>query len=299
MSTLALTAPIALLPIQPAPLPRQFRFKVHCSSTQIPKHKIHIVASMLPMSAGIWPLADQDVIDPCGFSKLLCKILHYAGLHDLWGQTIQIRANYPQPNGGIYTATQSAPQDLELPLHPLLLNGMNKIQCVGQLPCGLAAPPQGLRLLWAQLPADLSHNAWYVGPDNRLSGSAATLSFDRFSFWVSALSLPIKNSAGIQTGEAFASLIGALRYPAGFQFAQASVAQIEAAASADASIFASCIFWNATRLLMYYGGFYEFGPSGFSQLSPAQFASGQAPGSLWNLRLRPTLPMTYGQASVM
>lgn len=241
----------------------------------------------------------SGVIDPCGFSKLLCKILHYAGLHDLWGQTIRIRANYPQPNGAIAEATQSDPQDLELPMQPLLLDGMNEIQCVGQLPCGLAPPPQGLRLLWAQLPADLSHNAWCVGPDNRLSGGAATLSLDRFSFWISALGLPIKSSVGIRTGEAFASLVGALRHPVGFQFAQVSVAQIEAAASADTSIFSSCIFWNATRLLMYYGGFYEFGPSGFGQLSPAQFASDQAPGSLWNLRLRPKPGMTWGQASVI
>ncbi|CAN7603034.1 hypothetical protein LJR090_005204 [Bosea sp. LjRoot90] len=299
MSPPTVTAPIALLPIQTAPLPWQFRFKVHYSSTQIPRHKIYIVASMQPMFAGFWPLADQDVIDPCGFSQMLCRILHYAGLHNLWGQTIRIRANYPQPNGAIAEATQSDPQDLELPLKPLLLNGMNKIQCVGQLPCGLAPPPQGLRLLWAQLPADLSHNAWYVGQDKRLSGNAATLSFDRFSFWISALGLPIKSSAGIQTGEAFANLIGALRYPVGFQFAQASVAQIEEAASADASIFNYCIFWNATRLLLYHGGFFEFGPGGFGQLSPAQFASGQVQDALWNVRLRPKLGMTWGQASVM
>jgi hypothetical protein len=296
-------APIVLLPIQPAPLPYQFRFTVHCPP-QAPKHTIAIGVSGGTTLGSTWSLADQDVIEPCGFSSLLRRLLKYAKQQDLWGQTIQLYANYAQPNGVMLNATRSAPQSLQLPMKPILLTGLDRVANVAQLPCGVVLPPQGHRLLWTQLPSDLSHSSWYVGPNNRLCEVGTTLGLDRYSFWVSALGLPIKNSANIQTGDAFASMIGAARQPRGFAPPKPSVAQIVAAASADPWLFESCIFWNATRLLFYsphphHDGFCEFGPGGFRQMTPAQFASGQAQDALWNLRLHPKLTITGGQASVM
>ena len=108
MTEFTVNDPIVLLPIQPAPLPYNYKFGVSFSSTKIPKDKVVIGVSM-PLSAfGSWHLKSQDIIMPEGYSKLLLGILHYARLHNLWGQTIQLYANYPQPSGTVKAINQSA-----------------------------------------------------------------------------------------------------------------------------------------------------------------------------------------------
>ncbi|HJQ57405.1 MAG TPA: hypothetical protein VJ890_10885 [Vineibacter sp.] len=301
------TDPIFLLPIQTSPLPSNYRFNVQYGSRQIRKESvwIHLASGFGP--GRMWPLVDQDVIEPCGFSKLLRGILNHVDLDYLWGQTLQLRANYVQSNGHFVPSTASSPQSLQLPVKPVQVGGgpvdMTEIAAaLAALPCVPRSPPQGHRLFWTQLPnASLTHNAWFVGPDNRLAAAADTLAFDRYSFWVSVRGLPIKASMNIQTGEAFAKLIKADRPPPGFAAPQPTVAQIVAAAGSNNSIFYSCIFWNATRLLFYSTspGFYEYGPNGLSFLSLTQFASGQNQGSPWNVRLYPHAAMAVGQSSVV
>jgi hypothetical protein len=203
----------------------------------------------------------------------------------------------------ITTSTQSAPQTLQLPLKPILINLPDKVEGLADKGYPASQPPQGLRLFWTQLPSSLAHNAWFVGADNRLAGLTAVAGFDRYSFWISALGLPIKSSAGIKTGEAFATLIKATRLPQGYGSPQATVAQIVAAASANAWTFDSCIFWNATRLLFYAPnggtpGFREYTGPGVQFWPLAEFAAGQPQNGVYKLGLYPKPIRATGLASV-
>jgi hypothetical protein len=297
---LAPTNPIVLLPIQPAPLPHQFRFNVQIGAG-IPKHKVVILPAAAPNVN--WALGDQDTLEPCGFNKLLRLLLQYAEQQNLWGQAIQVCANYAQANGVVSYANQSAPQTLQLPVKPILINSPNKVDGLAAKGYPSLPASQGLRLLWTQLPPYLNHNAWFVGADNRLAAPTAAAGFDRYSFWISALGLPIKSSAGINGGDAFATLLKATRVPPGFGSTQATVAQIVAAATANAWAFDSCIFWNPTRLLFYTPGsgapgFREYGAGGLQFSTLQQFAAGQAQTAIWRLGLYPHQPLASGLASV-
>jgi hypothetical protein len=295
----ATSSPVKLLPIQGAPLPHHFRFDIH--ATGIPKQKLVILPAANPNVS--WPLIDQETLEPCGFSKLTRRLFQYAEQQSLWGKSIQLRANYQQPNGVILHANQSAPQTLQLPLKPILVNSPNKVDGVAGKGSG-APSPQGLRLFWTQLPNSLSHNAWFVGADNRLSAAAGVPVFDCYSFWISALGLSIKGSAAIHTGDAFATLIKATRLPPGFGSLHATVAQIVAAAGANAWTFDSCIFWNATRLLFYTPnsgapGLREFSANGLQFSTLQQFAASQSASEVWKLGLYPKPTLVGGLASVM
>jgi hypothetical protein len=295
----ATTNKVTLLPVQSAPLPHHFRFDVH--AVGIPKQNVVILPAANPNVC--WSLMDQETLEPCGFSKLTRQLFQYAEQQGLWGKTIQVRANYALTNGVVVHANQSASQPLQLPLKPILINSPNKIDGVASKGSG-AFSPQGLRLFWAALPNNLTHNAWFVGADNRLSAVAGVPAFDCYSFWISALLLPIKSSAGINTGDAFATLIRATRLPPGFGSLQATVAQITAAAGANAWTFESCIFWNATRLLFYAPNsgvptLREFTPGGLQLLTLQQFAASQSPNDLWKLGLYPKPIAASGLASVV
>ena len=295
----ATTNKVTLLPIQSAPLPHHFRFDVH--AVGIPKQNVVILPAANPNVS--WPLIDQETLEPCGFSKLTRRLFQYTEQQGLWGQAIQIRANYHSGNGVVVHANQSPPQTLQLPVKPILVNLPDKVEGVAGKGGG-AFPPQGLRLFWTQLPNSLTHNAWFVGADNRLSAAAGVPGFDRYSFWISALGLSIKGSAGINTGDAFAALIKATRMPPGFGSLQATVGQITAAASANAWTFDSCIFWNAARLLFYtpnsgVPGMREFTPTGLQFSTVQQFAAGQSSSDVWKLGLYPKTTIVTGLASVM
>jgi hypothetical protein len=295
----AMTNPVMLLPIQGAPLPHHFRFDVH--ATGIPKQRLVILPAAEPNLC--WPLIDQETLEPCGFSKLTRRLFQYAEQQGLWGQAMQVRANYQQPNGVIVHANQSAPRTLQLPLKPILVNSPNKVDGVAGKGNG-ALPPQGLRLFWTQLPNCLNHNAWFVGADNRLSAVAGAPAFDCYSFWISALGLSIKSSAAVHTGDGFATLIRATRLPPGFASLHATVAQIVAAAGANAWTFDSCIFWNATRLLFYtpnsgVPGMREFSAGGLQFSTLQQFAASQPANEVWKLGLYPKPAWVSGLASVV
>lgn len=295
----ATTNPAILMPVQSAPLPHHFRFEAAAGG--IPKQRLVILPAANPNVC--WPLIEQETIEPCGFSKLTRHLFQYAEQHSLWGKSIQVRANYQGANGVITHANQSAPQTLQLPMKPILVNTPNKVDGVAGKGNGALAP-QGLRLFWTQLPNSLSHNAWFVGADNRLSAAAGVPAFDCHSFWISALGLPIKGSAAIHTGDAFATLIKATRLPPGFGSLHATVAQIVAAAGANAWTFDSCIFWNATRLLFYtpnsgLPGLREFTANGLQFVNMQQFASSQPVNEVWKLGLYPKPAFASGLASVM
>ncbi|MBC7925662.1 MAG: hypothetical protein H7039_08400 [Bryobacteraceae bacterium] len=302
MSAITVTDPIVLLPIQPAPLPYNYKFGVSFSSTRIPKDKVTIGVSVLP--GELWQLKSQKILEPSGYSKLLWQILHYARLHNLWGQTIQLRANYPQPAGSVHTVTQSAPQTLLLPAAPLVLNHPNPFPMVVNQACPLLPPHQASRLFWAQLPPLNTTQAWFVDPANRLYSGPGQPGYSRFSFWLSVFRTPIKMSMNVFTGEAFIACLGTTRCPRNLPQAQATVSQIVSAAAADPANWSRVVFWNDSRLIVYRGGTSgadcgEYVQSGYQSFSLAEWAASQSPGAVWNLRQFTQPPHAFSLASAV
>lgn len=304
---LANTNQAVLLPIQGAPLPYQYRFTAHAAG--IPKQKFAILPVANPNTC--WALIDQDTLEPCGFSKLTRQLFQYAEQQALWGKSIQVCANYTQTNGVMVHANRSAPQTLQLPMKPILVNSPDKVDGVAGLSYGALPPPQGQRLFWTQLPSYFwtqlpsyfGHNAWFVGDDNRLSVAGGITGFDCYSLWISALGLPIKGSAGVHTGDAFAALIKANKLPKGYYSNQLTVAQI-VAATLNPWAFDSCIFWNNARLLFYspnsgMPGMREFSTSGLKFLTVDQFAAGQSPAAVWKFGRYPKPYAVSGLTSVL
>ncbi len=301
MSAITVTDPIVLLPIQPAPLPYNYKFGVSFSSTKIPKDKVTIGVSVLP--GELWSLKSQKILEPSGYSKLLWNILYYARLNNLWGQTIQLRANYPQPAGSVHTATQSAPQALLVPAAPLLLQSPNPFSMLVNQACPLLPPQQASRLFWANIPPYLTTNAWFVDPDNRLHSGPSQPGYSRFSFWLSGFQTPIKMSTNVATGEDFVACLGLTRCPRNLQQNQATVSQIVSAATADPANWSRVVFWNDSRLIVYRGGTPgadcgEYVQTGFQSYSLAEWAASQSPSAVWNLRQFTHPPNAFSLASV-
>lgn len=295
---LATTNTAVLQPIKNAPLPYQYKFEAHAAG--VPKQKMVILPAADPHKC--WLLDDQSVLEPCGFSRLTRQLFQYAEQKALWGKAIQVRANYLQTNGVVAFANNSAPQTMQLPAKPILINSPDKVDGIANKGYGVLPPPQGQRLFWTQLPSFLGHNAWFVGADNRLASAAVIPGLDCFSFWVSALALPIKDSAGIQTGDAFAGLIKANKLPLGYYSNQLTVAQIVAAAT-NPWKFESCIFWTHTRLLFYspnsgIPGMREFSAGGLHFLTMQQFADSQSASAVWKFGRYPKPYAVTGLASV-
>ncbi len=304
MADITVNDPIVLLPIQPAPLPYNYKFGVTFSSTKIPKDEVSIGVSVSP--GEIWRLKSQKIIEPDGYSKLLWQILYYARINNLWGQTIQLCANYPQPAGSVHMATQSAPQPLLLPSAPIMLPTLSALNPFGTLvnqTYPLLAPQQASRLFWAKISPFNTSNAWFVNNDNRLHSGPAQPGFSRFSFWLSGFHTPIKTSMNVTTGEQFIACLGLTRFPRNLPQPQATVAQIVSAANADPENWSRVVFWNESRLIVYRGGTPggdcgEFTQVGFQSFSLAQWAASQSPSTMWKLRQYTHPPYASGLASV-
>lgn len=301
MPTMTLTTPIVLNPIQPVALPKNYLFTYQKFSPMLRPEMVCLKYG--PHPTNMWSLSDQDKIHASGFSELLFRIMHYTHSNNLWGQSIQIHANYSQPDSGvIFAATQSVvPRELKLPEKPFQLFSPAWIEQLNNKNVPSTTPPIGRRIFWAMVSGSYP-NAWMVMPNQRLEDQYPNAPFDKCSYWLSIFGVPIKLSMGVNSPEQLCQLLGgdmaATRIPK-----LCSAAQILALAGSDGNGLWRHMIWSGSRMLFFgcqnFAWFNEYAGGALQSTSFQDWYTQSGPTSMWNVRKIPPKARTIGPDSLV
>ncbi len=204
---------LVLYPVQPAPLPKNYHFTIGFRAGWQPPRK-DLIQLFFNGSTQGHLLKQQDEPGTLGFNTLLANLLSQVAFDQLWGQTITCQAFALGADGLSYVAKSNL-QTLALPVLPCTLTHQyNLFAAEGDTPAPTAhAAPQGRRLYYRCQPSGVPSalpTGYYVRTDTlRLEDNPACRGFDRFSFWLSAYAVCLKNAGAVSTGEQLAQALKA------------------------------------------------------------------------------------------
>ncbi|MFO1448466.1 MAG: hypothetical protein U1F61_09945 [Opitutaceae bacterium] len=281
---------LILHPVQPVPLPKNYRFSVSFVTGWLPPRK-DLVRLFIGDMDGVM-LGTQDQAGPNGFNTMLAAILGYAAQNNLWGQAVPCQAVALALDGWTMVAKSNV-QTLTLPCKPCsITHNLNLAYGVTDTPAPVGmTPPNGRRAYYRCDPGGAPSTipkVWYITPDLRLEETTLNRGFDRFTFWLAVYGVAPKLCVGVTNGTSLAQRLNANKSPVAPS--TCTLATLAATVGANLNSLAQSMMWTANRVVFLQGlnqpalMAMEFNALGFHKEPLVSWLANEDQSVVWDFR---------------